>query len=54
MYGLLTNKRLIYEVPMEGNDVDDQPTLIISFLKLTSMPNDYQILQWSIFQSFQL
>ena len=37
------------EESMQGNDVDDQPTPII---KLMSMSNYYQILQWSIFWSF--
>jgi hypothetical protein len=27
------------EEPMEGNDVDDQPTPIIKILKLVNMPN---------------
>ena len=42
------------EEPMEWDDVDDCPTPISSFLKPMSMPNYYQILQWSILRSFQL
>ena len=40
------------EEPMEGNDVDDQPTPITSFFKPVSMPNIYQILQCNILKVF--
>jgi hypothetical protein len=40
------------EEPMEVNDVDDRS--IASFLKPLNMPNNDQILQWSILGSFQL
>ena len=39
------------EEPMDGICVDNQPTPII---KPVSMPNYYQIMQWSILWSFKL
>ena len=52
----LTWSREIYlkldlnEEPMDGNDMDDQPTPIV---KLPQAHEYAQLLQWSMLQSFQ-
>ena len=40
------------EEPMEGNDVDDQPTPIVKLPRAYEHAHYYQILQWSILHSF--